>query len=500
MSSLPVRGECNNHANQVYQANQTDRSDQTDGPASNIQTCAPQQLVLTRQQVAKSKLLSDLVLAEHDDQPDQPDQPDVCVIDQSSWPGYVTNATKWLSMWLNKCSVCELYHTHGFVAVDQLLAAANWLAIPDCIDEIVETSADLSSLTAVLDWTKLEDVYNRLVDLVIIPPLGLAWPEVAKLCWLCQTMPTILARRLERQFVNRLIGWIDRLELQGDRLVAMPSKTSRSVATRAICGPDWYGQAVFQQTCRLFKSNANQYDRHLAWVSSPVGDAPPGLTVLASLDVPADHVGAGVVAISPCQAYMLWRVRHSAGWTNMIFDLKTCRAAQLPSCVSQSSNVWWLGDHLAFHAKIQSQFFSFPICKINSLNNAVPMVLTGLPIDGCVEIVPHVGDAAARTSTVQVSTSIVGKSTIVHVLVLGRPRRTGRALFDAQFEVLFADSTDPTNTTCVVHGTFPQVGVTGVTRLMTVDTDLGRLDVRLGKCCSAAEVDEAGSKVVWQSS
>ena len=278
-------------------------------------------LLLTVDQAKQSPLLAGIIDDQTDQTPDgstdQTDQTGELVIDASCFPDCIQQPDA-LTLWYDNWPACEIFLVYGISALNELLAAADLLMMQACVNQIIEVCAEIAT-TKLMNPNQfkldlLEPVYYQLVSQGL-PPIGFAG-NVAQLCWLCNKMPAFMKPQMRLLLVTKLFGHIDQLVVSGQKMYINDPTNDLvcQVGTQAICGADWYGVAVCQQVCHLFKSNILHYDQHLAWLSEAdpaelvCADAkPPGLAVLASLACTSVDIAA-----SPCQKYILWRVDQPA--------------------------------------------------------------------------------------------------------------------------------------------------------------------------------------------
>ena len=281
-------------------------------------------LLLTVDQAKQSALLAGIIddkIDQTDQTPDgstdQTDQTGVLVIDASCFPDCIKQPDA-LTLWFENWPACEIFLTYGISALNELLAAADFLMMQACINQIIEVCAEIAT-TKLMNPNQfkldlLEPVYYQLVSQGL-PPIGFAG-NVAQLCWLCNNMPAVMKPQMRLMLVTKLFSHIDQLVVSGQKMYINDPTNDLvcQVGTQTICGADWYGVAVCQQVCHLFKSNILHHDQHLAWLSEAdpadlvCADAkPPGLVVLASLACTSVDIAA-----SPCQKYILWRVDQPA--------------------------------------------------------------------------------------------------------------------------------------------------------------------------------------------
>ena len=467
-------------------------------------------MTLTIDQAKVSALLAGMI---GQDEPDEPDLDDSTAepIVLDSLPDKVKESYA-LALYFDGLSACEIFHLYGLLALDDLLAAANYLVMKACVEQIIDVCKDIADSKAMQTQFKssvVEAIYHLLVSQAGLPPMGLGAPRVAQMCWLCYAMSTIMQRSLERQFVKKLFGYVDQLVVCDNQMfINNTDSWSCQVATNAIVGTDHYHTAMCNQTCHLFMSNIVQIGQHLAWLSQtehpavqpgpaePTGPAesagpttPNGLVVLASLVCTSVDID-----VSPCQKYILWRVDlpvqpnqpdqdrpnqqmlgQTIGRCNMVFCLATHQAVCLPSNVQRASRAWWLGDQLAFSVPGTAVFQTHQIDQINQ-------------IDQIDKPVTYIGSFAATSGTHCVSTYVVGQHTMVQVW---RGNKPVDAVFETQTRVVCADRRDKTG------GTFVMSADDDMYQLLTMQ---GSPDTwrPVGAWISTHEVRQIRCKVVWQ--
>lgn len=431
--------------------------------------CASKQFVfgslrLTAEQVKKSRMLANL--AGLDGSSDQSDGLEERVVDVAGWPGCVVEATKWLDMWFNCFSASYVCKMHGMAALDQLLAAANWLDMHECVVEIVKASCAASKGARELAGPYTADIYDQLVGRADFAPVSLDWPNMAELCWLLHAMPTILGRKLEKMWISKMTG-IKELFLVDKQMIDSDGKVLCDVPTEAIVGADWYGVACCSDGCCLIKSNAARYQQHIQLCcSTPVG----GVADLG-VDVVASSAGqSGYLAVSPCQKYILWRCSNNNGMVNMVICLETYCAVEMPDQARHASAMWWLGDdQLAYRPPGH-----------NVLHFARPADMSS--------VFAVFGSAAAESPAYTVTTikHIAGKTMVT---VCNRQTLCSKMhFFDEPFSVVCADKRDSRGRSFVVefrdgHNT------------LQVDQ---HLDAQLFQKISSAEMSAVQRKRLWK--
>ena len=453
----PGNQPCNQPDQPDQPGNRPDQPGQPSNVVPTVQTFVFGSLKLTASQVTKSRVLAEQI-AKHCDladqptgpiqpvqpvQPIQPAQPVVpvvpvaVVVDTADWPSHVVDATKWLDIWFTTSSAGLVTQLHGLTALDQLLAAAIWLDMHECVDQIVTASIAASKAHDCKPFVAehLVGIYDQLVSRSSqnnFAPVSLNWPNVAELCWLCHAMPTILKHSLEKLWICKLMHTIDELWLNG--CVLSSGNVSVTVPTSAIVGADWYGVAECPGGCHLFRSNASHFHQHRDVCSGiPVdqhGQQPgSGLVV-------ARFAGKSVaVEVSPCQNYILWRLRRCTDDQprNMVIRLATNQALKMSVWVKHSANMWWLGDdELAIVAP-----------GVEMLYTAKPTELDGAHLRSML------GASARQSQALTMSTYRNARSTIVSVY-LRAVGGGGTVSSQSLFDVVCADPTDPTGMTFVI--------------------------------------------------
>ena len=305
-------------------------------------------LALRAEQVEQSTLLSKLVgLADH--------QTDV-VVDIGDWPSYVVDATRWLDMWFRTNSTKYVAQMHGLAALDELLAAANWLDMKLCVEQIVEASVEASKAVDCTAFVAqhVVEIYDQLARQSSqnnFAPVSLDWPNMDKLCWLCRAMPTILRRSLEKLWITKLIG-VRKLWLTTDKYLTNnnnvgPGRCVQQVPADAIVGADWYGVATCTDGYRLIRSTAAHYQHDIELCASQ------SASDFGQHDecVVAWFRGQSVdMSVSPCRTFVLWRLKdQDQTCCNMIIRLATRMRVEMPGQAFTAVGMWWLGhDQLAY--------------------------------------------------------------------------------------------------------------------------------------------------------
>ena len=140
----------------------------------------------------------------------------------------------WLKEAGSHAGVRNIWHHHGFSALNKLLKAADALHVA-CQDQIVDVACDaVEKLDTLGDHDQRAAVYAKLLRLPDFPPVGLDWFNVAKLCGLCVVMPAIIECQLGMAFFDRLCHKVKELYLlPGNRL-----STSKELLNSIACKYD----------------------------------------------------------------------------------------------------------------------------------------------------------------------------------------------------------------------------------------------------------------------
>jgi hypothetical protein len=234
-------------------------NDQLAAPAAPVQVKHVfGQLVLTAQQVKLCKLLADQDQMET--LASAPIHVRVCSV--AGWPDYVVepSTTALLQQWFDNTSTDRLCQMHGLVGLDKLLAASNWLGVQACVDQIVNTSIVQAKLHRRCVDQTTGKLYTQLASRTGFPPVSPDWPGVAELCWLCDIMPTILARNLQNIWVDKLLvgptGPIRQLYLFDNRLSSTPSLAGVGLTLRpgvCIAANSFFVVRKDNNMCKLIK-------------------------------------------------------------------------------------------------------------------------------------------------------------------------------------------------------------------------------------------------------
>ena len=506
-------------------------------------------LLLTVDQAKQSALLAGIIDDQTDQTPDgSTDQTGELVIDASCFPDCIQQPDA-LTLWFDNWPACEIFITYGISALNELIAAAHFLMMQACINQIIEVCAEIAT-TKLMNPNQfkldlLEPVYHQLVSQGL-PPIGFAG-NVAQLCWLCNNMPAVMKPQMRLLLVTKLFGHIDQLVVSGQKLYINDPTNDLvcQVGTQAICGADWYGVAVCQQVCHLFKSNILHYDQHLAWLSADPAELvcadakPPGLVVLASLACTSVDIAA-----SPCQKYILWRVDQPAeavqaqpvqaqladqpadqvqaqladqvqaqpadqpadqvqaqpvqadqanmpgrcgqkpGRRNMLFCLANQQPVVLPGIIQQASRAWWLGDQLAFSVPGRALFQTRRTDQLHQLDQPDQF---GNPAH-----MTFNGTCAATSGAVQCSTKSFSETTMMEVWHDGQ---CCVSMISSTVEVVCADLHDETGRTFVMR--VAAQGRPDVYQLVTTPFEGVN---RLAACdrLATSEVDQLRATVVWR--
>jgi len=113
---------------------------------------------------------------------------------------------------------------YGFAGLDSLLCGAARINKQDLVQEIVKHAcAEVKELKQTMLGLTAENeiIYAKLAELPNLPPVGLEFPNVDRLCSLCSVMPSILATKTGMLFFNELVGKVEELYLFGNTLSTM---------------------------------------------------------------------------------------------------------------------------------------------------------------------------------------------------------------------------------------------------------------------------------------
>jgi hypothetical protein len=372
-----------------------------------------------------------------------------------------------LQLWFDQVSVQDICAMYGLVSLGRLLAAADYLALDECVASIVEHSTQQAQQAQQAQQVprkvdqRSRQVYTQLASQSRFPPVSIDWPGVAELCWLCIIMPSILDCKLDHLFVDKLID-VSELRVLNKRLFC-PGKTSLTMDESVVqAGKDFFACVKADGAGRLLR----------LMPGSPVAklDLDLNHTVLAE----SSCCSKQRLKASPDGRHLLWRT-----WTDslrkvFVLNAETCTKLDMLPALESSRICWWLSStELAFEPP--GDCFTFVAVKLDDLNVCPPMWST------------WAGAQSVQSQSMTCRTISCGDTS--DVMMFGDDVYTHHSYMrtyyhSGDFEIVCPDNRDPTGSTFVCKDARHYFTVVAQRSGMTVLTD--------------EQVDQLVSRLVWK--
>ena len=367
-----------------------------------------------------------------------------------------------LQLWFDQVSVQDICAMYGLVSLGRLLAAADYLALDECVASIVAHSTQQAKQVPRQVDQRSRQVYTQLASQSRFPPVSIDWPGVAELCWLCIIMPSILDCKLDHLFVDKLID-VSELRVLNQRLFC-PGKTSLTMDESVVqAGKDFFACVKADGAGRLLR----------LMPGSPVAklDLDLNHTVLAE----SSCCSKQRLTASPDGKHLLWHTWTDSLGKVFVLNAETRTKLDMLPALESSRICWWLSStELAFEPP--GDCLTFVAVKLDDLNVCPPMWST------------WTGTKAVKSQSM-ICRTVQSVCRGHDILLFGDDDYKHHAWmrsFDCfdDFEIVCPDNRDPTGSTFVCKDARGHFTVVAQRSGATVLTD--------------EQVDQLVSRLVWK--